>query len=83
MVFLKLLPSRQNSLARRPCDKLSARYYDTFEKLERVGDVAYHLLLSPGGKIIQCSMSLNLNWLEELPSIQLKYPLNCLSPWNS
>ncbi|XP_074342200.1 uncharacterized protein LOC141679658 [Apium graveolens] len=42
-VFLKLQPYRQHSLARRPCEKLSARFYGPFSILERVGNVAYRL----------------------------------------
>lgn len=45
LVFLKLQPYRQQSLARRPCDKLSPRYYGPFAITERVGAVAYKLAL--------------------------------------
>ncbi|KAL8118331.1 hypothetical protein AgCh_016023 [Apium graveolens] len=44
-VYLKLQPYRQQSLARRPFDKLSSRYYGPYEITQRVGSVAYKLAL--------------------------------------
>ncbi|KFK40399.1 hypothetical protein AALP_AA3G368400 [Arabis alpina] len=51
MVYLKLKPYRQKSLARRSNEKLSARYYSPYEVLARVGEVAYKLKLLAEAKV--------------------------------
>lgn len=51
MVFLKLQPYRQRSLARKPFEKLASKFYGPFEVLQRVGMVAYKLNLPPPCKI--------------------------------
>ena len=51
LVFLKLQPYRQNSLAHRANEKLSSRFYGPFKDLNKVGIVAYRLELPVGAKI--------------------------------
>lgn len=51
LVYLKLQPYRQQSLACRPCDKLSGRFYGPYVIEAKVGAVAYKLLFPDECKI--------------------------------
>jgi len=51
LVYLKIHPYRMKSLATRVNQKLSARFYDPFEVVERIGEVAYRLKLPQSAKI--------------------------------
>ncbi|XP_057252042.1 uncharacterized protein LOC130592021 [Beta vulgaris subsp. vulgaris] len=50
-VYLKLQPYRQQSLARRPFEKLAPRFYGPFTITQRIGAVAYKLALPPHSKL--------------------------------
>lgn len=50
-VYVKLQSYRQRSLARRPYEKLAAKYYGPFEIVQRIGQVAYRLQLPESSKI--------------------------------
>ncbi|XP_026396220.1 uncharacterized protein LOC113290846 [Papaver somniferum] len=51
LVFLKIQPHRQSSVALRTNMKLAAKYFGPFEVVQRIGDVAYKLKLLVGSRI--------------------------------
>ena len=51
MVFLKLQPYRQTSVANRLVQKLAPKFYGSFNVLDRVGKIAYKLDLPPKAQI--------------------------------
>lgn len=51
MVYMKLQPYVQSTVAARSNKKLSFRFYGPYKIMERVGLVAYKLQLPPGSKI--------------------------------
>ena len=51
LVYLKIQPYKQLTLANHAFHKLAAKYYGSFKVLERIGKVAYKLELPTGTKI--------------------------------
>jgi hypothetical protein len=51
MVFLKLQPYVQTSVATRANQKLSFKFFGSFRILERIGSVAYKLQLPPSSAV--------------------------------
>lgn len=54
MVYLRLQPFLQTSLAQRPYQKLAFHYYGPYKIIARVGAVAYKLALPCTSKIHKC-----------------------------
>lgn len=51
LVWLKLQPYRQQSVVRRPSQKLAKRYFGSFKILRRIEKSAYQLELPPNSRI--------------------------------
>ena len=45
-VYLQLQPYLQQTIARRSCEKLEARFYGSFQIVEKIGAVAYKLKIT-------------------------------------
>ena len=48
---MKLQPYRMKSLAKKPNEKLSPRFYGPYKVIQRIGEVAYKLELLEDSKI--------------------------------
>jgi len=51
LVYVKLQPYRQNSVAMRTCHELAAKYFGPFPVLARIGRVAYKLQLPSSARV--------------------------------
>lgn len=72
MVFLKLQPYVQSSLARRSNNKLSFKFFGPFKVLQKIGPVAYKLELPPQAAIHPV---FHVSQLKSSPGRQLVSPV--------
>jgi hypothetical protein len=56
MVYVKLQPFAQSSVAHRPCAKLSFKYFGPFQILSRIGSAAYKLNMPKSAVVHPVSM---------------------------
>lgn len=79
MVYLKLQPYAQTSIARRSSQKLSFKYFGPYEVLQRIGSVAYKLKLPPGSLIHPVvHVSLLKKYLPPEEHVAVDLPAACL-----
>ena len=51
LIYIKLQPYNQQSMARRSCQKLSTKFFMLYHVTEKVGIMAYRLTLPAGSKV--------------------------------
>ncbi|XP_016576307.1 uncharacterized protein LOC107873890 [Capsicum annuum] len=78
-VFVKLQPYRQSSLSIFPYHKLTSRYFGSYPTVEKVGPVAYKLLLPPEVLIHSTFHISQLKIFHEIPSDRVHPPVLDLS----
>lgn len=54
MVFLKLQPYAQTSVAQKANNELSFRYFGPFKVIRKINDIAYELMLPESSKVASC-----------------------------
>ena len=82
MVYLKLWPYRQCSLARYKFEKLAARYYGPYKILQRIGSIACKLSnFHPRRPFTRCSMSPNYDKLGALHYLHPTFLPSCQRTW--